>query len=95
MADIANIILRKDNYLVALYNQDILRLAIPVGPWQIPAMLTETLQWNLDRCLSAVFDKNGHVHRKYTRPERRAELTRTYGPARPAMQATWAARARG
>ena len=75
--DIANIILRKSNYMVAMYNQDILRFDVPT--LFLPPILTGALQYNLDICFGFVFDRHGHVLRKYRRAEDREALARQYG----------------
>jgi autophagy-related protein 9 len=50
--DICNRLMRRENYLIALFNKDILDLTVPLpffrnrGP-----MLTRTLEWNLSQCI--------------------------------------------
>lgn len=57
--DIANRILRKENFMVAFVNRGLLPLdPLPAVPSL--CMLTKTLEWNLEVCiLDAMFDKQG------------------------------------
>ena len=50
--DIVNRIMRRDNYLIALFNKDILNLN-PVLPVRhsLPPSLTKVMEWNLNICL--------------------------------------------
>ncbi|ORY79546.1 APG9-domain-containing protein, partial [Protomyces lactucae-debilis] len=60
--DIANRIMRKENYLVALFNKEILNLSAPLPFLSGRPLLTRTLEWNLSLCILAyVFDENGQV----------------------------------
>jgi autophagy-related protein 9 len=57
--DIANRILRKENFMVAFVNRGLLPLD-PVPFLPSLCMLTKTLEWNLEVCiLDAMFDKQG------------------------------------
>ncbi|KAF3912944.1 hypothetical protein ABW21_db0200494 [Orbilia brochopaga] len=45
--DIANRLMRKENYLIALFNKDILDLSIPMPFLRNHQLLTKTVEWNL------------------------------------------------
>lgn len=68
--DIANRIMRRENYLVALINKDTLDLGFEVSvlPFLNPilstrAVLTRTLEWNLKLCIyNFVFNNQGQVN---------------------------------
>ena len=62
--DIANRILRKENFLVALVNRGLLPLQ-PI-PW-LPSVMTKTLEWNLYvTILDAMFDKQFRIRQSFT-----------------------------
>lgn len=74
--DIANRIMRKENYLVAMFNKEILDLTIPLPLLQNRPLLTRTLEWNLSLCILAyVFDEQGQVRPAFVResgPQRKS-----------------------
>jgi autophagy-related protein 9 len=60
--DIANRIMRKDNYFIAMINRDVLNLTVPVPILNTRPLLTRTLEWNLNLCIMKyVFDDQGQV----------------------------------
>lgn len=74
--DVANRIMREENYLVSLFNQELLDLSTPlpdfVRTWAPrfsnrfggQGTLTRTLEWNLKYCLMGfLFGKDGQVRR--------------------------------
>ena len=66
--DIANRILRKENFMVAFVNRDLLPLQ-PLEP--LPGfrihLLTKTLEWNLYKCiLDAMFDQHFRIRQSFT-----------------------------
>jgi len=64
--DIANRILRRENYMIAMFNKDILDLSIPF--WGKKQFLTRILEWNLSMTiLDYVFDKNGAVRKQFSK----------------------------
>ncbi|KAJ3046056.1 autophagy protein atg9 [Rhizophlyctis rosea] len=71
--NIANRIMRKENYMIALFNKEILNLTVPVlGKRQ---MLTKIMEWNLSFCiLSYVFDEKGHVRKRFLKDVNRTRL---------------------
>lgn len=68
--NIANRILRKENYMIAIFNKDILQLNFPMfGTRQ---MLTRIMEWNLWFCIvSFVFDKSGSIKKSFLRESNR------------------------
>jgi autophagy-related protein 9 len=64
--DICNRILRMENYMVALFNKDLLNLTAPEPIRSIPflgqPLFTRTVEWNLKYCLlNYVFGEDGQV----------------------------------
>jgi len=73
--DIANRIMRKENYFIALYNKDILDLTLPI-PGYRKNMLTRTLEWNLNLCISGfVFNETGQIRQQFLKESKRKELS--------------------
>lgn len=74
--DIANRIMRQENYLVALFNKDVLDLNVPVpGLSRRAPQLTKTLEWNLTFCLLGyLFDSEGKVRQPFVSEVHRQEL---------------------
>ncbi|KAK7037990.1 autophagy-related protein 9 [Favolaschia claudopus] len=81
--DIANRILRQENYLIALFNKDLLDLRVPLpnilkrfiveeGKGK---MLTRALEWNLRFCLMEyLFDQHGKVRKVFLKSKNRPVL---------------------
>lgn len=80
--------MREENYLIALFNKDVLDLAIPIPStlrrWapRLSARLgeqralTKTLEWNLSFCLLGfLFGPTGQVRRAFLTETNRGELT--------------------
>jgi autophagy-related protein 9 len=60
--DIANRIMRKDNYFIAMINRDVLDLTVPVLILKTRPLLTKILEWNINLCIMKyVFDDQGQV----------------------------------
>jgi autophagy-related protein 9 len=77
--DIANRIMRKDNYLIALFNKDILNITIPLPYLRNMHVFTRDLEWNLAFCvLSYVFDSNGQIRKRFLKDKNRAVLAEGY-----------------
>ena len=74
--DIANRIMREENYFVALFNRDILDLSVHLpGGRRMGGQLTRTLEWNLRFCLlDYLFGNNGQVRTAFLKERRRDEL---------------------
>ncbi|KAJ1025162.1 hypothetical protein NDA16_002668 [Ustilago loliicola] len=72
--DVANRIMRQENYLIALFNENILDLSVPGLRNRSPA-LTQSLEWNLNFCLLGfLFDSNGQVRHQFLSERYRADL---------------------
>jgi autophagy-related protein 9 len=64
--DIANRIMRKDNYFIAMINRDALDLTLPLPFFNNRPLLTRTLEWNLELCIMKyVFDEQGQVRQPF------------------------------
>jgi hypothetical protein len=62
---IANRIMRQENYMIALFNKDILDLSFPLlfGKQQV---VTKLVEWSLSYCiLSFVFKENGQIRKRF------------------------------
>lgn len=76
--DIANRLMRRENYLIALFNKDILDLSIPLPFMRNTQLLTRTLEWTLIfGILDFVFDERGQVNQEFLKSNRRAQLSQT------------------
>ncbi len=75
-SDIANRLMRRENYLIALFNKDILNLTIPLPFLQNQQLLSRTLEWCLMfSILDFVFDEQGQVNQEFLKSDRRRELS--------------------
>ncbi|KAJ7286140.1 putative transmembrane protein [Mycena rebaudengoi] len=82
--DIANRILRQENYLIALFNKDLLDLRVPLPSFLKRfiaeeegkgTMLTRALEWNLRFCLMEyLFDQHGRVRKVFLKSKNRVVL---------------------
>ncbi len=85
--DVANRIMRQENYLIALFNKDVLDIRTPFALSRLPLLrkildeshdqpvLTRSLQWNLQFCLlDFLFDQNGQVRRQFVTDRYRKDL---------------------
>eukprot|EP00899_Mesostigma_viride_P007400 jgi/Mesvir1/16661/Mv12272-RA.3 len=69
--DIVCRIMRKENYLIGLINQDVLRLKIELPGLRARTILTKTLKWNLYWCiLDSMFDDNFRIRHDFANDER-------------------------
>jgi autophagy-related protein 9 len=57
--DIVNLIMRKENYLIAFLNKKVVDLRLPF--FGSKPILTETLLWNLRYIISSMFDENFYI----------------------------------
>ncbi|RKP07115.1 APG9-domain-containing protein [Thamnocephalis sphaerospora] len=78
--DICNRILRMENYMVALFNKDLLDLSVPEPLRSIPLigqpLFTRTVEWNLQYCLlNYVFGENGQVKKPFLSDSHRKVLS--------------------
>lgn len=75
-SDIANRLMRRENYMIALFNKDILDLTIPLPFLQNHQLLSRTLEWTLEfSILDLVFDEQGQVNQQFLKADRRGELS--------------------
>lgn len=75
-SDIANRLMRRENYLIALFNKDLLNLTIPLPFLQNQQLFSRTMEWMLTfSILDFVFDEKGQVNQEFLRSERRGELS--------------------
>lgn len=74
--DIANRLMRRDNYLIALFNKDILDLTLPIPFLRNRPLFSKTLEWNLSLCiLDYVFDERGQVRPLFLKDSHRKALS--------------------
>ncbi|CEH18767.1 apg9-domain-containing protein [Ceraceosorus bombacis] len=73
---VANRILRRSNYLIALFNKDLLNLRVPLPFFRKQApSLTRAMEWNLSFCLLGfVFDRKGQVRKQFLDERFRPQL---------------------
>lgn len=87
--DIANRIMRQENYLIALFNKELLDLSLhwagPLNRWfgsdsgKQSMLLTRALEWNLRFCLLGyLFDDSGRVRTIFLNDRNRATLVDGY-----------------
>jgi autophagy-related protein 9 len=79
--DIANRIMRQENYLIALFNKDLLDLRVPLPAQFVTPesgkgrTLTRALEWNLRFCLmDYLFDTHGKVRKVFLKSKNRTAL---------------------
>ncbi|KAI5305697.1 hypothetical protein KEM56_003605 [Ascosphaera pollenicola] len=74
--DIANRLMRKENYLIALFNKDILDLTLPIPFLKHRQLFSHTLEWNLNICiLDFVFNEQGQLRPVFLRESHRKPLS--------------------
>lgn len=74
--DIANRLMRKENYLIALFNKDILDLTLPIPFLSNRQLFSKTLEWNLNLCiLDYVFNEQGQVRPLFLKDTHRRALS--------------------
>ena len=74
--DIANRLMRKDNYMIALINKDILDFRLPIPFLGNRQLFSKTMEWNLSLCiLDHVFDQRGQVRPLFLKDTHRRMLS--------------------
>jgi len=74
--DIANRLMRRENYLIALFNKDILDLTLPIPFLSNRPLFSKTLEWNLSLCiLDYIFDERGQVRPGFVKDTNRRALS--------------------
>jgi autophagy-related protein 9 len=74
--DIANRLMRKENYLIALFNKEILDLTLPIPFLQGRQLFSRTMLWNLDWCImDFIFNDYGQVRQLVLKDSHRRQLS--------------------
>lgn len=74
--DIANRLMRRENFLIALINKDILDLTIPLPFLSGRQYLSRLLEWTLNfGIMDYVFDERGQVNQEFLKSDRRGQLS--------------------
>ncbi len=74
--DIANRLMRKENYLIALFNKDILDLTLPIPFLRKRQLFSRTLEWNFGLCvLDYVFNEHGQIRPLFLKETHRRALS--------------------
>lgn len=69
--DVANRIMRKNNYLIAMYNSNIFDFSLPFSSFN-SNMLTKTLEWNINLCvIGYAFNDAGFVKQGFLKASQR------------------------
>ncbi|EMG49137.1 hypothetical protein G210_0175 [Candida maltosa Xu316] len=73
--DIANRIMRRENYMIALINKDVLDLSVLF--MNEKSVLTKTLEWNLKLCIdNFIYNQQGQINGKILKEYNRNHLAR-------------------
>jgi autophagy-related protein 9 len=74
--DIANRLMRKDNYLIAMFNKDVLDITVPFPFLRGRQLYSRTLDWYLQfSILDFVFNELGQVNQEFLKASRRGQLS--------------------
>ncbi|KAG6012292.1 hypothetical protein E4U54_007621 [Claviceps lovelessii] len=74
--DIANRLMRKDNFLIAMINKDIIDLSLPLPFIKGKQLFSKTMEWYLHYCiLDMAFNEFGQVRQDFLRADRRSALS--------------------
>lgn len=74
--DIANRLMRKENYLIAMINKDVLNLSLPIPFLQGRQLFSKTMEWYLHYgILDMAFNELGQVQQDFLRADRRRILS--------------------
>ncbi|KAJ5454589.1 Autophagy-related protein 9 [Penicillium daleae] len=74
--DIANRLMRKENYMIALVNKDILDLTLPIPFLRNRQLFSRTLEWNLNLCImDYVFNEQGQLRTIFLKDTHRRALS--------------------
>ncbi|CAI7597774.1 unnamed protein product [Penicillium bialowiezense] len=74
--DIANRLMRKENYMIALVNKDILDLTLPVPFLRNRQLFSRTMEWNLNLCvMDYVFNEQGQLRTLFLKDTHRRALS--------------------
>ncbi|KHO01111.1 Autophagy-related protein 9 [Metarhizium album ARSEF 1941] len=74
--DIANRLMRKENFLIAMINKDVLNLSLPLPLLGDRQLFSKTMEWYLHYCiLDMAFNKFGQVREDFLRADKRSMLS--------------------
>lgn len=74
--NIANRLMRKENYLIAMFNKDILNLTLNIPFVGEKQVFSKTVQWTLQFCiLDFLFDEQGQLRDLVLKSNKRRELS--------------------
>ncbi|KAL8243883.1 hypothetical protein R6Q59_010141 [Mikania micrantha] len=74
--DIANRLMRRENYMVAMINRDILDMTLPVPGLRNKQLFTRTLEWNINQCIMQyVFNQQGQIRQLFLKDTHRRALS--------------------
>ncbi|KAI0893199.1 APG9-domain-containing protein [Annulohypoxylon nitens] len=75
--DIANRLMRRENYIIALFNKDILDLTAPIPFLSNRQLFSKSLEWTVQfGVLDLVFNEGGQVHQRVLKSDHRGHLSR-------------------
>ncbi|KAI1338078.1 autophagy protein Apg9 [Xylariaceae sp. FL0016] len=75
--DIANRLMRRENYIIALFNKDILNLAAPVPFLRSRQLFSKSLEWTVQfGVLDLIFNEGGQVHQRVLKSDHRGQLSK-------------------
>ncbi|KAI0148518.1 autophagy protein Apg9 [Xylariaceae sp. FL1272] len=76
-SDIANRLMRRENYIIALFNKDILNLTAPIPFVNNKQLFSKSLEWTVQfGVLDLIFDEDGQVHQRVLKSDHRGQLSR-------------------
>lgn len=74
--DIANRLMRRENYLIALFNKEILDFTLPIPLLGGTQLFSHSLEWNINYCiLDLIFGPNNQVHQYVLLDSNRRQLS--------------------
>ncbi|KAI8956749.1 APG9-domain-containing protein [Daldinia sp. FL1419] len=75
--DIANRLMRRENYIIALFNKDVLDLTAPIPFLRNRQLFSKSLEWTVQfGVLDLVFNEGGQVHQRVLKSDHRGHLSR-------------------
>ncbi|KAI8627562.1 autophagy protein Apg9 [Xylariaceae sp. FL1651] len=75
--DIANRLMRRENYIIALFNKDILNLTAPIPFLNNRQLFSKSLEWTVQfGVLDLIFNESGQVHQRVLKSDHRGQLSR-------------------
>lgn len=74
--DIASRLMRRENYMIAMMNKDLLDLTLPIPFLRNRKLFTRTLEWNIELCImDFVFNHKGQVRPLFLKDTHRKSLS--------------------